>query len=63
VNENDEGNRIERLIVFRNGIVIWEFFVKVVVNFGGSSKCFEVFFINVEEVQREWDGFLCEVWK
>jgi hypothetical protein len=49
--------------MFGNGIVIWEFFVKVIVDFGGSSKCFEAFFVDVEEVWREWDGFLCEVWK
>jgi hypothetical protein len=51
------------LIVFVNGNVVWEFFVNVVVDFGGGAKCFETFFVDVEEVWREWDRFSCEVWK
>jgi hypothetical protein len=51
------------LIGFGNGVVVWEFLNIVFINFGSVSKCFKVFFVNVEEVRREWDGLSCEVWK
>jgi hypothetical protein len=51
------------LIGFGNVIVIWEVLDGIFVNFRGSSKCFEAFFVDVEEVWREWDGLSCEVWE
>jgi hypothetical protein len=51
------------LIGFGNVIVIWEVLDDIIVDFGGGSKCFKAFFVDVEEVRREWDRFSCEVWK
>jgi hypothetical protein len=49
--------------MFGSEIVIWEVLDDIFVDFRGSSKCFKVFFVNVKEVQRERDGFSCEVQK
>jgi hypothetical protein len=49
--------------MFVNGNVVWKFFVNVVVDIRGGAKCIKAFFIDVEEVRREWDGLSCEVWK
>jgi hypothetical protein len=63
VNEKNKIRKREMLISFVNVIVVWEVLDVIFIDFGGNSKCFEAFFIDVKEVRREWDGFSCEVWK
>ena len=38
-------------------------FVNVIVDVGGSSKCFEMISINVDKVQRKGNGLLSKVGK
>ena len=46
-------------------IILWvnKIFVNVVIDVGGSSKCFETIGINVNEVRGKGNGFLSKIGK